>query len=106
MRTLSCRYRGRPRGRTMRFPVASFIAVAALTVVLAGSTSPAEAGAKPAYYLSLGDSAAAGLQPLGMFHEIRGYADQLYDLVRPKFHELRLVKLGCSGETTESLISG
>src|SRR5207245_283915 len=36
----------------------------------------------------------------------RGYADQLYDLLRPRFNEFRLVKLGCSGETTESLISG
>jgi hypothetical protein len=55
--------------------------------------------------LSLGDSAAAGLQAIG-WGENHGYADRLFDLARSEFTQLRLVKLGCSGETSESLISG
>jgi len=62
------------------------------------------------YYLSLGDSLAAGVQPIGdpdnMFRTSAGYADQLYAMARGSFSRLRHVKLGCPGETTASMIDG
>jgi hypothetical protein len=35
-----------------------------------------------------------------------GYADQLFDIIEPNFRQLRLVKLGCPGETTTTMIAG
>jgi lysophospholipase L1-like esterase len=89
----------------MRSSLTLMLVAASLAAVLVGRAGPAEAGRKATYYLSLGDSAAAGLQPNG-WRENRGYADQLFEQVRSGFTQLRLVKLGCSGETTEGLISG
>jgi lysophospholipase L1-like esterase len=76
---------------------------AALLMLVATPRVSAEAS-EPIYYVSLGDSAAAGFQPTGW--NSFGYADQLADRVRVTTPELRLVKLGCPGETTASLISG
>src|SRR5438128_12658029 len=56
----------------------------------------------PSYYLSLGDSLAAGTQP-GRAFTNEGYADQLAGLLRARMPTLRLVKLGCPGETTTSM---
>ncbi len=36
----------------------------------------------------------------------QGYPDQLAAMLQRRGHDLRLVKLGCSGETTVTLISG
>jgi lysophospholipase L1-like esterase len=36
----------------------------------------------------------------------QGYANQLYSALRHRDHDLRLVKLGCSGETTTTMING
>jgi lysophospholipase L1-like esterase len=65
------------------------------------------------YYLSLGDSFAQGYQPiggppspLGFPGYNQGYADQLLKLVRDRYEQLRLVKLGCGGETTTTMIVG
>jgi len=68
------------------------------------------------YYVSLGNSLAVGVQPNGiglLFPTDDGYADQLFDLIRPAFEaagaqprELRLNKLGCPGETLDSMTSG
>jgi lysophospholipase L1-like esterase len=61
------------------------------------------------YYLSLGDSLAQGIQP-GPTGRNRptdqGYPDQLARLLRNGIPDLRLVKLGCSGETTYTMIRG
>jgi lysophospholipase L1-like esterase len=61
------------------------------------------------YYLSLGDSLAQGVQPdpAGTSVETRrGYADQLSAALRAGHPGLRLVKLGCPGETTVTMING
>ena len=89
----------------MKASLRLLLAVATLAMATVGAAGTADAASKATYYLSLGDSAAAGLQPIG-FGENHGYADQLLDLVRSEFNQLRLVKLGCGGETSESLISG
>ncbi len=55
------------------------------------------------YYLSLGDSLSQGVQPGPTGHDVataHGYPDQLAAMLRTHLPHLRLVKLGCSGETT------
>jgi lysophospholipase L1-like esterase len=67
------------------------------------------AGAGPAYYLALGDSLAQGIQPgpAGRNHQTaEGYPDQLADQLKLAIPGLALVKLGCSGETTSTMIHG
>ena len=62
-----------------------------------------------AWYLALGDSLSQGVQPdaAGASVETRqGYADQLYAALLPGHPGLRLVKLGCPGETTRTMIDG
>lgn len=62
------------------------------------------------YYLSLGDSLAAGAQPTGdpaaMYRTDRGYADQLAGIARGTYPNLAHVKLGCPGETSATMIAG
>jgi len=62
----------------------------------------------PTYYLSLGDSLAQGVQPSvkGDLATNQGYADDLYALLRIRQPGLSLVKLGCSGETTTTMMDG
>jgi lysophospholipase L1-like esterase len=72
-------------------------------------TRPAPLRPGPSYYLSLGDSLAAGVQPDadGASRPTdRGYADQLYAVLHRSAPGLRLVKLGCSGETSWTMIRG
>jgi lysophospholipase L1-like esterase len=64
----------------------------------------------PLYYLSLGDSLAAGVQPIGdpanLHRTDQGYAEQLFAMAREWYPNLTLVKLGCPGETTGTMIDG
>jgi lysophospholipase L1-like esterase len=64
---------------------------------------------QPMYYLSLGDSLAQGIQPgpNGVnAPTTQGYPDLLERMLRADIPDLRLVKLGCSGETTSTMIYG
>src|SRR5262249_4572426 len=66
-------------------------------------------GSAPSYYLSLGDSLALGIQPnaYGVSRATgAGYPDRLYAMLRHEAPGLRLVKFGCSGETSFTMISG
>jgi lysophospholipase L1-like esterase len=94
-------------------------AVRALAVILVlasplWSAAPVHAASEPtSYYLSVGDSLAQGFQPIGGPHTNsaaagynQGYADQLLKLARGGGGEhLRLVKLGCGGESTATMIA-
>jgi lysophospholipase L1-like esterase len=86
------------------------LASAAICAVALALIAPAPAGAARArYYVSLGDSLAQGMQPdpAGLtVNTDQGYADQLYALEKRKIRGLRLVKLGCGGETTTSFLTG
>ena len=99
--------------------VKALTAIAATAVVLTACSGPAAshpaainapAKAPPAtYYLALGDSLARGVQPnaAGVSVETNhGYPDQVYAALRPSRPGLKLVKLGCPGETTVSMING
>jgi lysophospholipase L1-like esterase len=52
-------------------------------------------------YLALGDSLAASFQPKGDQHS--GYAEQVFQLEQAANQDLRLVKLGCPGERTNTI---
>jgi len=86
------------------------VAVASVLVV----TSPgALAASKTTYYVSVGDSLAQGFQPtggpyrpLGSSGYQHGYADQLFKAVRDRYEQFQLVKLGCGGESTKSMVLG
>lgn len=78
-----------------------------LAAVRSGLSDPG--GRRPSYYLSLGDSLAQGIQPVPAGRDVptrHGYADQLAARLRGALPQLRLVKLGCSGETTSTMIHG
>jgi lysophospholipase L1-like esterase len=64
---------------------------------------------RSSYYVALGDSLAQGVQPDQAGTSVdtsHGYPDQLYALLHRRDPDLRLVKLGCPGETTASMIGG
>jgi lysophospholipase L1-like esterase len=91
------------------------ILLAAFVLVLGSAGSAAAAAGSSAdkaklYYLSLGDSLAAGVQPIGdpddLFRTDRGYAEQLLQTARARYPKLSLEKLGCPGETTATMIDG
>jgi lysophospholipase L1-like esterase len=90
---------------------AAVAAVAALTACSGPAPShPAQVAiAEPTYYLALGDSLAQGVQPNAAGVSVRtgdGYPDQLYATLHRTRPGLELVKLGCPGETTTTMIGG
>ena len=108
--------------RLVRIPRLMVAAVAAVAAIAACSgpapsntasntaSNPALAKAPPAtYYLALGDSLAQGVQPNAAGVSVvtgDGYPDQVYAALHPSRPGLKLVKLGCPGETTASMING
>jgi lysophospholipase L1-like esterase len=91
----------------------SILAASALTLGLAGPAMAAPGASDDHavhYYLSLGDSLAAGYQPTGdpadMHRTDTGYTDQLLAMAQGSFSKLRQVKLGCPGETTTTFTQG
>ena len=100
--------------RPVRIPRLTLAVVAAAAALTACSgpapSNPAMAKAPPAtYYLALGDSLSRGVQPNAAGVSVEtpdGYADQVYAALHPGRPGLKLVKLGCPGETTISMING
>jgi lysophospholipase L1-like esterase len=93
-----------------RVLVAVAVAVG-LTACSGGSPAPraTEAAAPATYYLAVGDSLAQGVQPDAAGASVetgQGYPDQLYAMLDRSQPGLRLVKLGCPGETTGTMIHG
>jgi lysophospholipase L1-like esterase len=98
----------------------AMVATCGLMLVAAGCSSPAphrtdQASAAgdplpgPRYYVSLGDSLALGVQPTvtGASEPTgSGYPNRIYSVLRAHDPDWRLVKLGCSGETTHTMIGG
>lgn len=105
------------RGR--RIMVGMVTACAMVLAASACSGSASVPGARPArsaelligprYYLSLGDSLALGIQPTSSGASLPtdgGYADRIYSVLRRRQPGWQLVKLGCSGETTHTMVHG
>ena len=86
------------RLRLVSLPI--FLTLFGLTLV--------QASAPPTYYLALCDSLAIGIQPSakGDVPTKQGYVDDLFAVFRTRIPGLELKKLGCSGETTTSMIQG
>jgi LPXTG-motif cell wall-anchored protein len=86
------------------------LAISALTIVLStpGLAAADEAtGVEDAtYYISLGDSLPTGYQPDVNKDTDLAYSNQLYAQLKQRDPGLKFIRLGCTGETTESLISG
>jgi lysophospholipase L1-like esterase len=89
--------------------------IAALAVMTAAAltacSSPPAAKPPPpsSYYLALGDSLSRGVQPdaAGASVETRqGYPDLVYATLLASHPALRLVRLGCPGETTKTMMHG
>jgi lysophospholipase L1-like esterase len=82
-------------------------------LLLIGLATPAAAGASttgPDYYLALGGSGSVGVQPTASDHHGQptdeGYVNDLSESERSIWPNLRLVKLGCPGATTVTMIDG
>ncbi|MFJ3902981.1 SGNH/GDSL hydrolase family protein [Streptomyces sp. NPDC090025] len=80
---------------------------AALAATPAEAPAPAQAraAASESYYLSLGDSLSTGYQP-GLGDTDEGYADRLHQVLKAFRPGLKLVKLGCTGETANTFVNG
>jgi lysophospholipase L1-like esterase len=98
----------------LRFLLA--LAAAAVLAACSGQAAPDQAadtgvGAAPeaTYYLALGDSLSQGVQPNAAGVSVKtgdGYPDQVYAVLHGTHPALKLVKLGCPGETTSTMIDG
>src|SRR4051794_3721451 len=81
-------------------------------VALAALALPTSAAArtKTTYYVSLGDSYAQGVQPIGPnqadIPTNKGFNDVAFKQLRKSHPGLKHVKLGCGGATTDSMING
>jgi lysophospholipase L1-like esterase len=97
---------------SVRIALALAVAVAAAVTACSGSGPPARpavTAAPASYYLALGDSLSQGVQPDAAGTSVetaQGYPDQLYAVLHRSQPTLRLVKLGCPGETTGTMIRG
>ncbi|WP_264936964.1 SGNH/GDSL hydrolase family protein [Streptomyces sp. A012304] len=86
------------------------LAVSAVTVVLStpgpAAADEATGGKDTTYYISLGDSLTTGYQPDVDKDTDVAYTDQLYAQLKQRTPGLEHIRLGCTAETTESLING
>jgi lysophospholipase L1-like esterase len=89
--------------RTRRICSSIIAAAAALTTLVIAPSGGADP--VPHYYVALGDSLSRGYMP-GPGDTDQGYADDLFATLQARDPSLQLVKLGCSGETTATMING
>lgn len=84
--------------------IRSGIVSAVLAVSAAGLVAAPAAADTTTYYVSMGDSLAAGYQPEG--NARISYTDMIYDALRAENPGLVHVRLGCDGETTVTQVNG
>jgi lysophospholipase L1-like esterase len=86
------------------------LAVATIGAVLSAGPSGAGATDPPPYYLAVGGSGSVGFQPtLSNPHGHptgSGYADDLAGRLASRWPGLTLVRVGCPGATTETMVAG
>jgi lysophospholipase L1-like esterase len=101
--------------KRFRWLAATAVAMVAGTGMLSGALGAApQAGAAvlgpPHFYLALGGSDSVGFQPTAALPRGQrtddGYADDLVRLEQARWSGLRLVQLGCPGETTMTMLYG
>jgi lysophospholipase L1-like esterase len=101
--------RRRSRRRQVRIGAAAALALVAATAVTACSAPAPTERVAASYYLALGDSLSRGVQPdaAGAASQTaQGYPDLVYAGIRRGHPGLRLVQLGCPGETTQTMMHG
>jgi lysophospholipase L1-like esterase len=84
------------------------VAVASPAVPLMSSV-PSVSTPAVTYYVALGDSLSQGVMPNAQGHDVQtthGYVDDLYAMELPFRPNLRMVKLGCPGESTLTMMQG
>src|SRR5580693_1221945 len=89
--------------------IALAVAVAAAVTACSGPATSHHVAAPASYYLALGDSLSQGVQPDASGASVEtneGYPDQLYAMLHRTRPSLRLVRLGCPGETTVTMLHG
>jgi lysophospholipase L1-like esterase len=94
--------------RVLRSVVVAVVALAA-AAVLASCSSPPPPAVAASYYLALGDSLSRGVQPNAAGASVetgQGYPDQVYARLAGAHPGLKLVRLGCPGETTKTMMHG
>ncbi|MGO9884214.1 MAG: SGNH/GDSL hydrolase family protein [Solirubrobacteraceae bacterium] len=90
----------------------NLVALAAMAIAAAVALLPATAAANsatPHYYLALGDSLSQGMQPDlhgATRNTTQGYANDLLKIEQGRIPNLKLVQLGCGGDTTTSMLTG
>ncbi|MFF1873893.1 GDSL-type esterase/lipase family protein [Kitasatospora herbaricolor] len=85
-------------------PIAAMATVGASSAFACPIPPPA-----PEYCLALGDALSVGTQPTNSGKLVptdQGYVDRLYAAQQRIQPRLQLVKLGCSGESTKTMLSG
>ena len=96
-------------GRLRLAAVALLGASVVAGIGLGGSTKAAAASATP-WYMALGGSGSVGVQPTAASPRgaptYAGYADDLLLRARAIWPGLQLVRLGCPGETTATMLDG
>jgi lysophospholipase L1-like esterase len=103
---------GREHAMSMRRGLTTITVLLALTGLLATHAVARDDktdGRGSGFYLSLGTSLSVGIQPNRAGQNRRtkeGYPDQLYAALSETRPKLRHVMLGCSGETTVTMIVG
>lgn len=98
---------GRRRRRSRLIVGAALLATSLVTGSVPAAATADSGHRHTHYYLSLGNSLAAGYQP-DVGHNVPGvsYADQLYARLKAKDPGLVHVNLACTGETTTTMIKG
>ncbi|MFO7532341.1 MAG: SGNH/GDSL hydrolase family protein [Candidatus Limnocylindrales bacterium] len=90
----------------MRVLIAALLLLASVTPAAAADPVIEPVG-ETSWYLAIGDSLAAGYQPIGdpaNDHMTRaGYPDQLWLMARGQYPDLQLLNLACPGEDTASI---
>jgi lysophospholipase L1-like esterase len=92
-----------------RFLSGAAVVLAALIPLAAPGAALAKRAPAPRYYLALGDSLSTGFQPDQNGNGVntdRGYTNDLLAIEAKHIRTLRLVDVGCPGDTTGSLLTG
>jgi lysophospholipase L1-like esterase len=93
---------------------ATVLLLASFLVLVPSGTASAAGGSSgdhaKLYQVSVGDSLASSVQPIGdpgdLYRTTDGYVEQLLARAQVRWPKLSLEKLGCPGETTTTMIHG
>jgi lysophospholipase L1-like esterase len=88
-------------------------ALLAAGAIVLGSSATASAASSPegtanatGFYLALGDSLAAGYQPVGGVDRTGGYVDDVLAGIQATSPKTKLVNLSCPGERSTTMLAG